>query len=243
MGYKERDVEVVSIEKDKYIVVACDSCGAIGLKPLDQVQVSPYIVGRLTARVALFEVLATEAKPIMVTVASCNEPHPTTEEIISGVKDELGSLDFQGIPVAISSEKNMTTSQTGLGLTIMGLCSGQKPRIATTLPGDDLYCLGIPKVGDEVCNHENPEIAQGKHILALLNYQGIHDIVPVGSRGIAKEAESLAKSIGSTFVAENQSGIDLAKSAGPSTCVIFTCAQGTRPPGFAGDITARIGRI
>lgn len=243
MGYKGRDVEVVSIDKDKHIVVACDSCGAIGLKPLDQVQISPYIVGRFTARVALLEILATEAQPIMATVASSNEPHPTTEEILAGVKDELGALDYQGIPIAISTEKNMPTEQTGLGITIMGLCARQRPRIATTLPGDELYCLGIPKVGNEVTAYDDPEIVQGIHILALLKYQGIHDIVPVGSRGIGQEADSLATSIGGKFVALAQNKINLAKSAGPSTCLIFTCAPGTRPPDFARDITVKIGRV
>ncbi|WP_300463587.1 hypothetical protein [Desulfobacula sp.] len=37
MGYKGRDVEVCLLENDLCLIVACDSCGAVGEKDLDQV--------------------------------------------------------------------------------------------------------------------------------------------------------------------------------------------------------------
>ncbi|MHB9094441.1 MAG: AIR synthase related protein, partial [Eubacteriales bacterium] len=104
-----RDVEVVSLDQNQYIVAACDSCGAAGSKEFDVVKVSPYIVGRFTARVALFEITATEAKPLLITVSVASEPDPTAKGILEGVNDELKALDLPGLPVAISSEKNILT--------------------------------------------------------------------------------------------------------------------------------------
>lgn len=243
MGYQGRDVEVMVIDRNKQLVVACDSCGAIGLKQLDQVKVAPYLVGRLTTRVALFEVLATAAKPIMVTVASCNEPQPTSEQILAGVNDELRALDYIEIPVAISTEKNIPTMQTGLGITVIGLCEKISPRIATSEPDDDIYCLGIPKVGPEVTSPEDSETAQGKHILELLNHPGVHDIVPVGSGGISKESETLAAQIGCRFEPDTPPKIDLHKSAGPCTCLIFTCVQGTLLTDLSPAAIVKIGQL
>lgn len=241
MSYMGRDVEVVSLDKKKHIVAACDSCGAVGSKELDVVKVSPYIVGRFTARVALLEVLAAGARPILLAVTSASDPHPTTDGIMEGVGDELKALNLTETRLAVSSEKNIPTGQTGLGITAIGVCEKESLRIATSKPGDELYCLGLPKVGSEVVAHDDPEIVQGKHILALLASPGVYDIIPVGSRGIRKEAESLASQIGCGFEPEISAAVDLDKSAGPSTCLIFTCKRDTLPPAFPPTPLVRIG--
>ena len=50
METKNRDVEVISLGGDQCMVVACDSCGAVGFKDLDVIQMPPSVVGRYTAR-------------------------------------------------------------------------------------------------------------------------------------------------------------------------------------------------
>ena len=224
MGYQGRDVEIVSINPEQYLVVACDSCGAIGLKELDQVKVAPTIVGRLTMRGALLEIITTGSQPQLATIAISNELDPTGTEILTGVHHELAAFDLDSLPLAISSEKNMHTQQTGLGVSVVGLCAKTALRIATTRPGDIVYCLGIPKMGSEVHSPDDPQIVQSHHLQKLLLQNAIHDIVPVGSQGIRSEAVCLASSIAGRLILNPSPGIDLAKSAGPSTCLIFSTA-------------------
>lgn len=224
MGYRGRDIEVAQINSEQYLVAACDSCGAIGLKEFDVVKVPWAITGRFTTRVALLEVLTTGAIPKLITAAISNEPQPVGEEIIKGVKEEL---EFSGLklPLAISTEKNMTTQQTGLGISVIGVAEKSHMRIGTSQPGDWIFCIGIPKVGNEISDPEDCEIVNVKHIKALLEISDIHDIIPVGSKGILGEVQILASSLNSHFKSNSPGKLDLQKSAGPSTCLIFSAGS------------------
>lgn len=243
MTYKGRDIAFSTLDEKAFLAAACDSCGAVGNKELDLIKVSPYIVGRLTARVPLLEILAIGARPRMVTAAISCEPDPTGKEILVGIRDELDSLDLTDIPLGISTEKNIETRQTGLGVTVIGIGHQDSLRIAKTLPGDVLYCLGLPKVGAELAAHDDPQIVTGRLIRALLNEVQIHDILPVGSRGIRSEAAQLAEEIGETFDPLAAPQADLDKSAGPSTCLIVSCPSGYIPAGFAQVPLFKIGEI
>ncbi len=225
LGYLGRDVEVVLINQEQYLVASCDSCGAIGLKDLDTLKIAWSITGRLTTRVALLEVLSTGAVPQMMTVAISNELDPTGERILDGVKEELDSAGLTTLPMAISTEKNMFTQQTGLGISVVGVTDKKQLRIGTTQSGDDVYCIGLPKVGAEVTNSKDLEIVQVKDIKILLEISSIHDIVPVGSRGIRAEAEQLANSVNCRLIIDPSCVLNLEKSAGPSTCLIFSSAS------------------
>ncbi len=222
MGYKGRDVEVSVLDNDFCLVAACDSCGAIGDKKLDQLNAPPSLVGRLTARVVLLEVLCTGALPKIMTVAICAEPDPTGEKILEGVHSELAAFGFADLPLAISTEKNFETRQTGLGIGLTGICRTKDLKIATSQPGDRVYCLGLPKVGKEVLGTKDMDSIDAGTMDLLLKQPDIHDILPVGSRGIRAEATQLAKSTNAVFKADPNPLTDLDKSAGPSTCVIFT---------------------
>lgn len=222
MGYKGRDVEVSVLDNDFCLIVACDSCGAVGDKKLDQLNAPPSTVGQLTARVVLLEVLCTGALPKIMTVAICAEPNPTGQQILAGVHSELAAFGFADLPLAISTEKNFETRQTGLGISVSGICKTKDLKIATSQPGDRVYCLGLPKVGKEVLDTKSMECVDAGRIDQLLKQSDIHDILPVGSRGIRTEADQLAKSTTAIFKADPNPLIDLDKSAGPSTCLIFT---------------------
>ncbi|WP_300463590.1 hypothetical protein [Desulfobacula sp.] len=67
------------------------------------------------------------------------------------------------------------------------------------------------------------EVVTAGHINLLLNRTDIHDILPVGSKGIQVEANQLAQSVHCIFKATSTPLVDLNKSGGPSTCIIFTC--------------------
>jgi len=251
MGYRGRDVEV-AFAKGVGLVVACDSCGAIGEKELDVVKVPARLTGRFAARVALLEVLATGAQPQIVAAAVCNEPEPTGSELLKGVKDELKSAGLGTLPIAISCEKNMSTRQTGLGITVVGLVDGAALRITSTRDGDSLYCLGLPLVGAEVRDADDPEIIQASDVRRLLEDPAVHDIIPVGSRGILGEIGLLTEAMEMHFAAGVQKlagafpegnyrpadSLDIYKSGGPATCLIFTAG-----PGFSPKRSAPVGEL
>lgn len=232
MGYKNRDVEVIPLEHGQCLVVACDSCGAIGSKEYDLVHVAPAIVGQLTCRVALLEIVSVGAQPKAVSAAISAEPAPTGDEVLAGVRREVNSYCSDDIPIAISTEKNMPTKQTGVGITVIGICKTDELRIGLTQPDDEIYCIGVPKVGDEVARSNEVEILQTSHIQALLALSGVHDILPIGSGGILKEVENLAASVHRSFVRNDKCKLDIYKSAGPSTCAVFSCIPGIHMPGF-----------
>ncbi len=224
MGYLGRDVEVVFINQEQCLVAACDSCGAIGMKDLDEHKVPWAITGRFTARVALLEVMSTGAVPQMMTVAISNETYPTGEGILEGVNEELAFAGL-ALPMAISTEKNMVTKQTGLGISVIGVAEKNQLNVGTSKPGDAVYCLGLPKVGPEINNPEDLEVVQVKHIRILLGINDIHDIIPVGSKGIRTEVQQLAATMNCQFLVEPFCILDLDKSAGPSTCLIFSSSK------------------
>lgn len=243
LGYQGRDVEVVALNDAQYLVTACDSCGAIGEKELDAVKVPWRVTGRMTARVALLEVLAVGAVPQMMSIAIANEPLPAGEEIMKGVREELKAMNLLSLPAAVSTEKNMPTKQTGLGITVIGLCDQDKLRVGRAKPGHSLFCLGLPKVGTEAADPEDPDILQGRHLVQLLSIPGVYDIIPVGSQGIRGEAEALAQAVGARFREDTQCELDINKSAGPSTCLIFTAAEDIELGDFGKLPIHKIGRL
>ena len=243
MGYHGRDVEVVSLNEAQYLVAACDSCGAIGMKELDVVRVPWSITGRFTSRVALLEVLSIGAIPQMITIAISNEPKPAGEEILKGVREELKAMDLPSLPMAISTEKNMLTEQTGLGITVVGVCEKAKLRIGQSKPGDGIFCMGLPKVGPEIFSPDEPDIVQGDHLVKLLGYCAVHDIIPVGSQGIRGEVNAIASIVGVEFMREPKCELNLEKSAGPSTCVIFTAPENIQLGDFGTIPICKVGRL
>lgn len=219
-----RDVVLIRIGGGKFLAVACDSAGGIGEKEHDLVKVSPYITGRFTCRVTLMELFAIGAKPLTLTATISCEPSPTGEGLLKGIKDELSACGLDGIPYAVSTEKNIPTCQTALGVTTIGIASGDEIRMGKTKSGDIIYCLGVPKVGNEV-SLKDPDIADAMAVKRLLAISDVHDIIPVGSRGIKGEVEYLAEVSGFSVQWERLLPVDIKKSAGPATCVVFTAPE------------------
>ncbi|KXG77977.1 hypothetical protein AN618_07850 [Fervidicola ferrireducens] len=226
-----RDVVLIKINGGTFLAVACDSAGGVGEKERDVVKVSPYITGRFTCRVALMELLAIGAKPLTLTATISCEPSPTGEGLLKGIKDELSACGLDDIPFAVSTEKNIPTCQTALGVTTIGIASEAELRMGKTKSGDIIYCLGVPKVGNEVFL-DDPDIADAMAVKRLLAFSEVHDIIPVGSRGIKGEVEHLAAVSGLSVRWERFLPVNTEKSAGPSTCVVFTAPAGLEIKGL-----------
>lgn len=215
-----RDLSIIELNSSQRLVVACDSAGAIGAKELDELKCPNYILGRFTARVALLEVLAVGAMPVLISDGLAVEMEPSGREIIRGITDELKTLGIEDkCHLTGSTEENFVTKQSGIGITVIGLATKDNLRLGKIQPGDEIYCLGLPKLGSQV-NLEDPEIIDLHTVRKLSTYPEVHEIVPVGSKGILYEAQLLAQSYERKLSLDPNCPLPLTKSAGPATCLI-----------------------
>lgn len=216
-----RDLTIISGFGGANLVIACDSCGGIGGKPGDSLRLPPYYAGKFAARVGLTEVICSGASPVAVTNAVSNEMNPTGAEIICGISDELKTAGYPDIALTGSTEENFATIMTAVGITVIGAARDEDLRFHKAESGDVLLLLGLPVIGAEVdlngCGFYN-------EIKYLLSINGVREIVPVGSKGITYEAETLAALNGLSFV-PSETEVDLLKSAGPVTCVLALCGK------------------
>ncbi|MDX9778160.1 MAG: hypothetical protein RBT43_05335 [bacterium] len=222
-----RDLTLIRISDRHSLVIAVDSDGGIGPQEGDVVKVSAYISGRFAIRVPLLEILASGATPLCAFDMLTTPMNAIGKEILRGVREELEAAGFaEDFVVSGSTEDNVPTNMTGIGTTIIGMIENDRLRIGSTQKTDILICVGKPKSGphDEV-RLEDPEILSQESMKILLRIDGIHDILPVGSHGIAYEAQLMAQSAGLLADISKNEPIDTGKSAGPSTCVLASCNE------------------
>lgn len=225
MTYTRRgDVSILKVPTGHSIVVGSTSSGGVGPKSMDKVKVEGRILGKFLARVALMDVAATGAFPLLLSVTLGVEKEPTGREILEGIRREASVLGLEPNQVLMeNTEENFETVQTGVGLTVVGFANEEELRLGRTRPGDLLVAVGKLKVGDEVIPAEvKGEIADLKNVTWLSQKKFVHDIVPVGTFGIAYEARMMAHAVGRQLKLAEESGIDLEKSAGPATVVLVT---------------------
>ena len=217
-----RDLTKIDLGNEFSLVVAVDSDGGIGSRANDLVKVPEYVLGRFAVRVPLMEILSCGAIPIaafdMLTV-------PMDElgtEIVRGVRDELIEAGLPAeFPLSGSTEDNVPTSSTGVATAVLGLVHQNDFRPGSSTAGDRVLCVGLPKSApDDEVTLDDPEIVRLSQIGKLLRMDGVHDLLPVGSRGVSYEARELARSAGLRFVVTGDARLDVDKSAGPSTCAL-----------------------
>ena len=216
-----RDLRLFKLDRRRILVVSCDSAGGIGPKPSDHVKVRGSVIGQFTARVALMEVLSVGALPFCITVALSVEAQPTGAQILNGLRSELRQASLS-LPIPLmSSEKNFAVKQTGLGITVLSIASSGSLRMKTCEPGDVVMAIGTPQVGEEVVLGErNESISNTRDVQRLLKIPFVHEILPVGSKGILHEAQILAKESGLKLSLRFERGLDILKSAGPATVTL-----------------------
>lgn len=229
------------------MVIGCDSSGAIGPKPLDRLKVDGYIVGKFAARVALMEVISTGAQPLCVVDNLSVELKPTGLEILRGVREEAvqAGLDPQ-LAVTGSAEKNFPSDQTGVGVTVIGICPKQQLKMGTLKAGDALVVVGSPAVGAEVLlGEEQGTNATISDLQKLLGLDYVHEVIPVGSEGIQREIKVLTENLSLKFLPDSSCQVRLDKSAGPATALLVSlprekvvCIEGLfkKPVNFVGKI-------
>jgi len=209
-----RDLTVCELTDDLWLIIACDSDGGIGPKKNDTVYSPAYDVGRFGARVPLMELLASGAVPFIVVDTLCVEMNPTGKDIIQGVRDEAvyGGLTGNSI-ITGSTEDNVTTHQTGIGVTVIGVVHKNDFKPGSSKVKDAVVCIGIPKSAPEFkLTLNDNDIADSKLIKQLSTIDYIHDILPVGSKGIVHEFHELAASSGLVNHYSKNLSVDITKS-------------------------------
>jgi len=221
---KVRDLTLMVVNDEQYLVIACDSDGGIGSKSQDVVKVSEEIIAQFVTRVPLFEMIACGAKPFMVIDCLTVEMDPVGKKIIDEIKRYVREVEiFEDVQFTGSSEENVPTIQTGIGVTILGLVDQHDFPIGTSLSSDKVVCIGIPKSGPQFEIHpDDPEILSLADLIKLRDHSVVRDILPVGSKGILNEARQFAYSSSLKLEIDTDCGIDLNQSAGPSTCVLIS---------------------
>lgn len=223
MDYTRRgDVSIIKSPTGHAIVTGSTSSGAIGPKELDKVKVTGAVLGKFLARVALMDVTATGAFPLLLSVTMGVEKDPTGNQILEGIRKETRLLGLDPNQVLLeNTEDNMETLQTGVGLTVVGFANESELRLARSCPGDKIVAIGRPKVGQEVIPAEaHGEIADLRNVGQLVARRYVHDIAAVGTYGIAAEARMMAYGVGRQLKLFDVAGLDLNKSAGPATVVL-----------------------
>jgi len=217
---------IITLDHRKQMVIACDSLGSIGSKPKDSLSCSAETSGYFAAQVVLLELLAYRAEPQIVIDNLCVEMESTGKEILKGIDRALLDADLKDqCMVTGSSEENMATVQTGIGITAIGFMDPSIREELKIQKGDGVFLIGEPKVGAEVLAKEEklPMLKVIRHLSALSD---VREILPVGSKGIGYELKQLEKTNEGSFQRGNAS-VDLDKSAGPATCVLVCASEET----------------
>lgn len=219
-----RDLTLIELVGGISIVIACDSNASNGEKPNDFHNNSYEESAVSVLKVPMMEVLATGAIPILVVDNLCMELEPTGRRIINIIKKELSSsLPDYEIFLTGSTEDNFPTTQSGFGITVIGILHPGRNRLRSSLIGDYVFCVGIPQSGIEVPYFENtPSVAGIDTVFALSRLDSIHEILPIGSKGALFEANQLADTVGAAFEPIPQNRVDLKTSAGSSTAVLIS---------------------
>ena len=100
--------------------------------------------------------------------AVCNEMDPTGNEIVKGIKEELKFAEIDGVILTGSTEENINTTSTAVGITVVGIVSNKELKVNKVKSGAIIISIGIPKVGNEVKLEYDNEIASYNLIKKLL---------------------------------------------------------------------------
>jgi len=240
-----RDLLVTRVGESSAMVVAVDSSGAIGPKPHDHLRWTGREAGRTATKVPVMEVVAAGAVPVIVVDNLCVEMDPVGWDILEGVRDVCRELDHMPV-ITGSDETNMPTVQTGIGITVIANLRRQDCRLGSSRTGDSVYAVGLPLGGSDGATPSGGSgTATVTTVRQLLAIDGVHEVLPVGSKGIRYELGELAAGAGLKPELIEQDRVDLDRSAGASSVVLVSVRDGVRidPAAVDGMPCTIVGRL
>ena len=220
-----RDLTKINLTNEYALIIAVDSDGGIGPLKGDTFKCDPYQLGRFAMRVPLLELLSCGARPIAAFDMLTIPMDQVGKEIVRGVRDELLQANLgDDFPLSGSTEDNVPTNTTGIGTTVIGLVHKDDFNVGKSQKDDLIVCIGIPKSAPEdTVLLDDGDIINQKDIYTILKVSGVSEVLPIGSKGAANEANQLAQTVGLKFELFDKQSINIDKSGGPSTCVIVSC--------------------
>jgi hypothetical protein len=219
------DLIIMKLKNGQAIIMANTSSGGIGPKQEDVVKLNGKVLGRLMARTVLIKVLSSGALPIALIANLSVEFIPTGSTIFQGIREEAYKVKAMEI-LNGHTEENITTKQTGIGVTVLGISNEKELKMGRSVKNDLIVALGEPKVGYEVINalngSANNSIIMVEDVLKLSQMAFVHEIIPVGHGGIKEGLKMMHNIEGYRYKIEECLEVDIEKSAGPSTVVLVT---------------------
>lgn len=195
------------------IIITTDNSGGIGEKPMDAVKAPDKLTAQFAARVALLEQWAADSEPQAVLLHNFSGEQQWAS-YVEGIEELFRELGCETPPITGSSETNMPTLQSGIAVTLIG------KRIHREISDSvSWFVYGVPLVGNEVLEKKE-QIADLKKLYDAWTNNLIERLWPVGSKGIAHEAELLLEKEVAAIA-----GVDILKSAGPATCVLIAVKE------------------
>lgn len=205
-------------------VIACDSVGGIGPKPADTYRVDAWTTAHFATRVPLLEVLCVGAQPAVVVNTLSVESEGIGAEMIASVRDSAARVGVPATAVTGSTEDNVLTTATGIGVTVIGHLPANHRPFGSSVEGDVLLCVGLPRSAPKFAlRQDHPDLVTLEEVRAALDSSTVHDALPVGSKGLAWEGPQIAQAAGLRLRWRNDHGVDVTASGGPSSCVLFSC--------------------
>lgn len=195
-------------------IITADNSAGIGEKVHDIVQAPDELVGKLAARVALFEQWTAGSEPEAVVIQNFSGKTQWFR-YMNGLRELFEEAGMEMPPVSGSSETNMATMQSGIGVVMFGR-QRMHPVDWTDL---NWYVYGVPLVGEEVLTKQELMADLGK-IRNALKGNVINRVWPVGSQGIAHEVRQLT----GRRIAVSAGELELEVSGGPAACVLIGSA-------------------
>ncbi len=129
-----------------------------------------------------------------------------------------------------STEDNFPTIQSGFGITAIGILDPSFNRLQSTQKGDCIFRAGIPQSGIHIPYSErDPSVAEIRTVYLLSQMKEVHEILPVGSKGVLYEATQLAECVNRNLKIYENLNIDIHTSAGSSTAVLVTAPSSAEP--------------
>ncbi len=223
---KCRDLTILPMTDELDLVIACDVAAAIGEKVNDALSVPVAMVGASCVRVSLLELLALGAEPFCVSHLAGNEFEPTGRASLAGIQEELAKAGYAHLEINGSTEENMKTTMTSVGVTLLGTIAKNGYDLMPLRDGDVLYRLGKPLVGQAVLERSN-EMVTYDEVKALRAHRGVKDMLPVGSKGMGYEIGEMSHASHLLCKVEERwlYSEDWYASSGPATSVLVGVDQ------------------
>lgn len=198
---------------DRVLVMTSDNSGAIGEKPLDEVNVPYEVVAYYAFRTAVIDCFSAGALPVSVVIHNfCGDE--AWEKLKAGALQGLAEIDVNA-EVTGSTESNMSLQQSAVAVTVLGERIRDFSEVSSPV---EWMLAGKPLVGMEVVE-QDAEIAPLCLARSYLDDPSVAVIWPVGSKGIAAEWARMCEQLG-VEIPMPEFGADVNKSAGPATCWI-----------------------